>query len=186
VRVFDAQNAICDGLIALSWRRYMCAIWILGVELRRLYADEMSDGETSLAVATLNVVRDVGASGNSARRRLQAADLAAQWGQVITEGEQRASGGLLNAWMTFEGAAGEMAGEFSHFYAADWVVGAAVRRWREPNSRGLRRVDRDEEIADDSPMAQTLARFELIVSGVANASESELDPATLQARILGD
>jgi hypothetical protein len=131
--VRDAQNAICDGLRALSWQRYMAAMWILGTELTTLYEGQLSEPEKSLAESTLAIVSDVAISGDPARQKLQAAELATRWGQAIADDEPHASGGLLNTWITFEGVAAEITGTSAPFYAADWVVGAAVRRWRDPN-----------------------------------------------------
>jgi hypothetical protein len=72
-----------------------------------------------LAADTLAVVREVSMSGESAALERHAEDLVSRWGQIIPGGEQRASGGLLNAWMTYEGAAAEIAGACGHLYAAD-------------------------------------------------------------------
>jgi hypothetical protein len=162
--VWEARNAVYEGLLALSWLRYMRAMWILGGELVSLYAGQLTGSEQSLASATLDVVRDVDVAGHLMGHEEQdAAALAVRWGQVIAEGEQRAPGGLLNVWMTFEGMAAEIAGSSAQFYAADWVMAAAVRRWRDPNDLRRRRVNPGEETADDSPLAHTLTTFAQIV-----------------------
>lgn len=184
MRVWDAETAIYRDLQALPWLRYLSAMWMLCVELQDLYADQLAASERSLAAATLDVIRDVVTSGNSALYEGRAAELAARWGQVINDGERRASGGLLRAWTTFEGAASEIAGESTRFYAADWVVGAAVRRWRDEGLRSRRRLDPHEEVADDSQMAQTLEAFQRLVGGVARASDPAADPAALRTQIL--
>jgi hypothetical protein len=185
MRVWEERNAIYDALRALSWERYMRALWILGAELEALHAGQMSDSERSLATATLALIRDFGVLGDSGEHWQQARQLVSQWDRVITEGERRASGGLLNAWATFKGAAAEISGQATRYYAADWVLVAAVERWRDPDRRGRRRVDPAEEVSDDSPMAQTLATFDQIVSGVANAPDTEVDPVVLRQHILG-
>jgi len=182
VRVRDAKKAIYEGLRGLSWRRYMCAMWILGGELSALYAAEMSESEASLATATLAVVRDVAASGDSADLSERAAELAALWDRAITEGEKRASGGLHNVWTTFGGIAGEIAGVSPPFYAAGWVGGAVERRWRDPFRRWR---DPDEEVTDDSPMAQTLDSFAQVVRGVARLADEDVDPAMVRTLLLG-
>lgn len=184
MRVWDAKKATYDGLRSLSWRRYLSAMWILGTELVELYADQMSGSERSLAAATLAVVRDVSASGDEAAHKRRAGELVSQWGRLIKKGRAYASGGQENVWATLEGMAAEIAGAVAHYYAASWVGNAAEDRWREPSPRGFYRVDHEEEVADDSPMARTLARFAQIVSGVARAPESEADPAVLRAQIL--
>ena len=185
MRVWDVKKEIHDELRSLSWRRYLSGMWILGTELVELYAGQMSDSERSLAAATLAVVRDVSTSGDEAVHKRRAEELVSQWERLIAEGRAYASGGQLNVWTTFKGTAAEIAGAVAHYYAAGWVGGAAEKRWREPSPRGFRRVDHEEEAADDSPMARTLARFAEIVSGVARASESETDPAVLRVQILG-
>ena len=88
-------------------------------------------------------------------------------------------------WITFEGVAAEITGASAPFYTADWVVGAAVRRWRGPNREGRRRVDPDEEVPDHTPMALTLANFERIVGGITQAPDGVCDPAVLRAQFLG-
>jgi hypothetical protein len=182
MKVWDAQNAICDQLQAMPWRRYMCALWLLGTELAALYAEQQSGPERSLMSDTLDVLRLVVTSGDPGMHEAQAAELTARWERVITDGEQRASAGLVNAWMTFEAAAAEITGVSARFYAADWVTDAAVERWRDPDRRGRRRLDPNEEVSDDSPIAQTLAAFAQIVSTVARLSDVE-DPALLRRQI---
>ena len=184
MKVRDVKKAIYDGLRSLSWRRYLAAMWILGTELVELYAGQMSGSERSLAAATLALVRDVSASGDEAVHKRRARELVSRWDRVITKRRPSASGGQLRVSTTLKGMAAEIAGTVAHYYAADWVGGAAERRWREPSPRGFRHVDPEEEVADDSPMARTLARFSDIVSSVAGAPESEADPAVLRMRIL--
>lgn len=184
MRVWDVKKAIYDGLRSLSWRRYLSAMWILGSELVELYAGEMSDSERSLAAATLAVVRDVSVSGDEAAHKRRAGELDSQWGRLIKKGSTFASGAQESMWTTLEGMAAEIAGTVAHYYAANWVGGAAENRWREPSPRGFRLIDHEEEVADDSPMARTLARFAQIVSGVAGAPDSEADPAVLREQIL--
>jgi hypothetical protein len=184
VRAWDAQSAIYDELRALSWRRYVAAQWILGTELANLYADQFSELESSLAESTLSIVRDVGTSGASAQHVGEAAELAHRWGRVIAAGEHCASRSLLNAWMTFEGAVVETrVCPRAITLPTGWV--AAVRRWRDQDRRGRRRVDHDEEVADDTPMARTLAKFKQVVRGVAHAPDRMADPVVLRTQILG-
>jgi hypothetical protein len=59
VRVFDVKNSVYEGLHAMDWRRYLCAMWILCGELRALNEGWLEDGERSLMASTLEVVRDV-------------------------------------------------------------------------------------------------------------------------------
>lgn len=180
MRVKDAKRVIYKGLRDLSWERYMAAMWILGSELADLYADQMSESEVSLVTATLELARDVAVSGDSADGSERAVELAPLWDLVIAEGEKRASGGLHNVWTTFAGITEEIGGAIPHFYAADWVGGAVERRWHDPFRRWL---DPDEEVADDSPMAQTLASFGEVVIGVGRLPDT--DPAALRTLILG-
>lgn len=182
MKVWDAKFRVFDALRAMDWRRYLCAMWVLSAQLRILYNEQMSDLDAPLAEATLDVVREVVAAGSAAGKEARAAELASRWDTVITEGERVASGGLMNTWTTFEGLATEIAGSANRFYAADWVMGAATNRWRDP---GQRRVGRSEEVSDDSPMARTLIDFERVVAIVAEVSEERLDPVALKEQILG-
>jgi hypothetical protein len=60
----------------------------------------------------------------------------------------------------------------------------AEQRWRVPTGRGFRRVDPDEEVAEDGPIAQTLTRFLQIANAVARAPELGSDLDVLRTRII--
>jgi hypothetical protein len=183
VRVRDETNAIYDGLKNLSLQRYMGAMWMLGAELVSLYADEMSESERSLAEATLTVARDVSISGDVERLERRASGLADDWQRVIDEAT-RGSGGLARTYNTLQAVAAEIAGLVTAYYAAEWVADAGVMRWRAPTGRGFRQVNPREEVAEDSPIAQTLTRFGRIVNGVADAPDWNGDLELLRSRIL--
>jgi hypothetical protein len=185
VRVWDAQMAIHGGLKALPWPRYLGAMWILGGELTALYSDQLSGEEQSIASATLSVVRDVSNSGEVSEHQQRAGEIAAQWARLIEDGESRASSsaGLINTQSTLRGVLYEITGESARYYASNWVGEAAEKRWREPSRRRFVRLDPDQEVADDSPVAQTLARFTGIVSAVAGAPDG-VDPEELRRQIL--
>ena len=175
MRVRDAENSIYEGLRGLAWRPYLAAMWILSSELQTLYADEFSDAERSLIPPTIDVVREVAATGESAELTRQAAELARAWGDVRNEREHEASPGLVNVWATFEGLVQEIAGITPRYHGAEWLTNAVVEPWREANhhSQGPIWLDPNAEVADDSPTAHTLALFQHIVAEVARAHEGD-------------
>jgi len=123
---------------------------------------------------------DVANSVNLSTQADLATDLMAQWDKVITEGMPRASGGLLNVWMAFEASAAEISGASARFYAADWVVPAAVNRWRDADRVGRRRVNPNEQVPDDSPMAHTLVTLDRVVRAASQAPDGEIDLSSLR------
>jgi hypothetical protein len=66
--------------------------------------------------------------------------------------------------------------------------GAATERWRDLSEPGpiLVSVEMKEEVDESSPIGQTLARFERILSGVSGQVSPEWDPARIRAAILGE
>ena len=185
MKVWDKTTAIYSGLQELSLQRYMGAMWMLGAELVSLYADEMPESERSLAVATLAVARDVSISGDVERFEQQATRLANDWQRVIDEAT-RGSGGLARTCITLKSVAAEIAGLAAAYHAAEWVADAGVMRWHVPTGKGFRHVDPKEEVAEDSPIAQTLTRFGRIVDGVAGAPDWNGDLELLRRRILAN
>jgi hypothetical protein len=183
MRVWDKEDLIYDGLRALNWRRYLAAMWILCDDLRSFFADKHIDVEDRLMASTLELVREVVINGYPEQSVTKAAKLAATWADIYTERQDEVLGEVLNAWATFEGLCQEIAGKTGLYYASDWVTKAATQRWRIPTGRS-RYVDRNEEIDDDSPMAQTLTLFEHIVTKIAVWQGTEWDPVNIRSQIL--
>jgi hypothetical protein len=188
MRVKDAEDSIYDGLRELAWRPYLAAMWILCGELQTLYADEFSDAEQSLIAPTMDVVREVATAGESAELTRQAAELAEAWGDVRTEREDEASPGLVNVWATFEALVQEVAGISRRFDGAEWVTNAVIEQWREANqhNQGPVWLNPNEEVADASLTANTLALFQRVVAEVARAQEGDWEPRQLRAQIFGE
>jgi len=185
MRVNDIEDSIYEGLRGLAWRPYLAAMWILCGELQTLYADELSNAERSLIPPTMDVVREVAATGESAELSRQAAELAEAWGAVRDEREPEASSGLMNVWATFEGLVQEIAAITPRYHGAEWLTNAVVEPWREANhhNQGPILVDPNAEVADDSPTAHTLALFQHIVAEVAGAQAGDWEPRRLRAQI---
>jgi hypothetical protein len=186
VKVWDVTYAIYEDLQKLSMQRYMGAMWMLGTELISLYADEMSAPERSLAEATLALTHAVGSTGDVVRYERQASGLADEWLRLIDEVGKTGSGGLARTNITFKAIAAEIASLVQLYYAAEWVADAGVLRWRVPTAKGYRVDDPEEEVAEDSPIGQTLARFERIVSGVARVPDWDGDLAMRLIRNFDD
>jgi hypothetical protein len=120
MRVRDATYSIYFGLKRLPWHpAYLAAMWILGGELRALYADWIGAEEVPLLETTMDLVREVVIAGESWSAVDRAEELADAWGPVLARCEASfASGGLLNALGTFEALAQEIARLSGHYYAA--------------------------------------------------------------------
>jgi hypothetical protein len=188
MRVSDVEDSVYEGLHAMGWRRYLCAMWILCGELQTLYEGWLEDAERSLMASTLEMVRDVVIVGEvTTETSRAAADLSGRWQAWRAE---RPSGlpwvnpGQWNAWTVFAELTGEVAGTCKRYLATEWLDSAATERWRELQGRA-RFLDPDEEIDDASPMAQTLSLFERVVTGIGRMPESEWDPVKVQTRLLG-
>ena len=188
MRLRDAEESIYAGLRGLAWRPYLAAMWILCGELQTLYAAEFSDAERSLVPRTMDVVREVAATGESAELTSQAAELAQAWRDVRNEREHGASSGLMNVWATFEGLVQEIAGMVPRYHGAEWVTNAVTAPWWEANHHNHRPIwlDPNAEVVDDSPTASTLALFQHIVVEVARAKEGDREPRRLRTQIFRD
>jgi hypothetical protein len=140
--------------------------------------------------STMDLVREAAIAGESAEIARRGLDLGRAWRPVLRAAhrlDSGISGGLLNAWMTFEGLAQEIGGLSQRHSGAEWVARAATERWRDLSEPGPISVSVEdaEEVIESSPMGQTLARFERILSGVSGHVSPEWDPARIRAAILG-
>lgn len=188
MRVWDTEESVYNGLRALDWRRYLCAMWILCGELRTLYEGWLEDAERSLMASTLELVRDGVIVGEvTADMARTAAKLSARWQAWLAErscGLPFVDSGQWNAWVVFADLTAEVAGTCKRYEATERLDNAATERWREIQGRA-RFIDPDEEIDDASPMAQTLSLFQHVVAGVGQMPESRWDPVEVRARLLG-
>jgi hypothetical protein len=190
MRVLDAKFSIYRSLKALPWPApYLTAMWIVCGELRPLYADWIHADEMPLMDSTMDLVRDVAMTGEPGPARKRAAKLARAWGRVQKAREEdqdpELPSGVLNALGGFEGLAREIAGTSGRYAGANWATNAVADRWLTWEEPSPIIEDPDEEADDDSPMAQTLARFQHIVTQVTLAADQGQDPAEIRARILG-
>lgn len=186
MRVYDAADSIFSGLAALPWRpSYLAAMWILCEELQSLYAAWIEDDQVPLMASTMDLVREVVIAGESPQATARASELAAAWEPVIEAREDETPGGLLNVLATFEALAQEIANLSGRYDAANWAANAAEQRWRDWDDPGSIYLDPDEQADDCSPMAQTLALFDRVVSEVAALQGPEWDPVPIRTRIFG-
>ncbi len=187
----DAEWSFYQGLRSLPRRPYLVAMWILCGELRTLYAPWNRDEKVlTLMASTMDLIREAAISGESPDLARRALALARAWAPVLkaADGDRETSGGLMNAWMTFELLAHEIGGLTRRYAGAEWVTQAATERWRDLSEPGpiLVSVELAEEVDESSPIGQTLARFERILSGVSGHVSPEWDPARIRAAILGE
>lgn len=183
--VRDAARSIYEGLRGLAWRPYLAAMWILCGELQSLYVDEFTDAERALIPPSMDVIREVATAGESAAVARKAAELVEPWAHLEDERELEASAGLMNVWSTLGGLVREVAGITPRYEGAEWVTNTIIAPWQEANHHGPGPIvnDRNAEIADDSPTANTLALFQHVVAEVARAHEDDWEPRRLRARV---
>jgi hypothetical protein len=191
VTLGDAEWSVYQGLRSLPRRPYLVTMWILGGELRTLYAPWIRDEEIlALMTSTMDLVREAAIAGESADLARRALDLRRAWKPVIkaVDADREVSGGQLNAVRIFAILAQEVAGLERRYAAADWVADAATERWRDHSEPGpiLVSVELAEEVDESGPVGQTLARFERIISGVSGHVSPEWDPVRIRAAILGE
>jgi len=169
VTVGDAEDSVYQGLQSLPWRVYLVAMWILCGELQTLYAPWIHEADRPLMASTMDLIRDVVIVGESDGTARRGREVARAWGRVIrTRDSAAVSGGLLNAWGTFEGLAQEIGGLAGRGAGAQWVMDAATERWRDWDRPGPIWVNQElaEEVIKSSPMGQTLAVFDRVVTRV--------------------
>ena len=187
MRVRDAKNAVHGSLQRMAWRQYLAAMWILCDELRVMYEEWLRD-EGPLIESTMDVVRQVAATGESRVAAKQAKKLANAWRKVYTAGQAGASAGLLNVWATFEALSQEIGGLCGRYDGANWVLNAATERWRveNPNDHRPIVVDRNEVADDASLIGQTLIAFQRIVDHVTEVEGPDWDPVMIRTQIFDD
>jgi hypothetical protein len=109
---------------------------------------------------TLGLVRLVAMTGVvTGVRSQQAEGLRAQRGTLMSQREGTVKAGQWNTWVVFGELCGEIAGS-DRYESCEMLYIAATDRWREkvrPDGRPISMTG-DEEVADDSPMAQMLRR----------------------------
>jgi hypothetical protein len=188
MRVKDVKHSAYFRLKALPWHTsYLAAMWILCGELQTLYADSIDADEIPLMTSTMDLVREVITLGESLQAGPRAAELTETWGEVIAarDDQEGSDPGLLNALATFEALAQEIVGLSGKHDAANWAMNAAEGRWRDWDQPGPILVDRDEEVDDSSPMAQTLELFGRVASEVTAMQGPDWDPVRIRTQIFG-
>jgi hypothetical protein len=186
MRVQDVSTSVYTALKALTWQpSYLTAMWILCGELQSLYADRSNDEEAALMASTTDLVREVAIAGESPQAAGRAAELEAAWKRAINTRKAQASRASLRTLITFKALAQEIAGITRRYDGADWVTEAAINRWRDWNDPALVLYNPDEEVPDSSPIAQTLALFNRVVSEVAVMQGPEWDPVVVRTQIFG-
>jgi hypothetical protein len=190
MRVEEAEDSVYYGLKAMERRPYLAAMWILGGELRAIYADELTGAEVSLVASTLDLVREAVTGEKAAVLADRAGKLYDAWDELRDAMEEDASvgPGRTYAWSTFQGLALEAVRPVARgSEAVEFVTQAVVERWRsaDPDQAGPIWISNPDETADDaSPLARALRLFDRIVTGVAGAPGDVGDPARLRERIL--
>lgn len=189
INVSDAADAVYAGLRDLTRQRYFTAMWILGAQLRDLYAPEVGTARTALMTATLDVVRGVVLAGDTTEFSDRAAELDSEWDRVCDalEDDPSATAGQSYACGTFMGLAQEIAGTISPGdEACEFLTGAIIERRETRDDTPTWINDPDEQVNDDDAIGVTLALFQRIVAEVARLPENREDPSRVRDRLLGN
>ena len=170
MRVWPTENLIYGELRKLPWVRYLAAMWIICWEVSTLYRERLSESERALMSLTLDAVEQVVfAGGRTMETDDVAAGLVANWKEFEQAHSEEVLPGQWNLWITFQDLAAELSGGAARYAASERVMLASTEIWREPYPGRARRIREDEEIDDNSPMAQTLFLLERIVRYLQNA-----------------
>jgi len=167
MRVYDTKMANYHGLRELPWIDYLVAMHKLGELLRAQYEDRLTDGERDLMTDTLRIITATVQAGDPTREADTGRSLAARWSALVGDEDGDALPGHWNTWCVFEDLAAEVAGTAKPYAAAERLSLAVIERWREPYPGKARRIDRDEEVADSTPLARALASVERIIAEAA-------------------
>lgn len=186
IRLLDAEDSIFDGLVALEWRRYLCAMWMVCEEFRVLYEDRSSGAERSQLSATLEALRQAVMTGEAAGAGMT--ESWRFWSAILDERGDQLEAGQWNAWAVLRDLSAEVAGSAQRFEGAGRVYLATRDRWGE-SGNGPVFENPDAEIEDSSGLAQRLSLLGRLVADISTMPESQLqedgwDPAAIQRRIL--
>jgi hypothetical protein len=188
INVSDVADAVYSGLRELTGRRYLTAMWILGSELRDLYAAEVSQDRTALMTATLDVVRGVVMTGRATEFTDRAADLESAWDRICDEldDDPSATTGQSYTWGTFMSLTQEITGTVSSGDEAFEFLAGAVTERRDTEEQTPTWInDPDEQVAVTGAIGRTLTLFQRVVSEVARLPENGEDPSRVRDRIVG-
>ena len=165
MRLMDFQMSIFRRFCALPYPVYLCSMTVMLSELRESYRPFFSDRGLSLSAQTVDVSRlaaqPEGGVGEMAMRLMQ------EWGQLLDDPEEDGPKGWFSLTHTFEAFAGEMAGEWPPYAAAEYVTDAAAQLPVEAVTVSgpgqLVKIDFNEELDEDSPGGQMLRKFVSVI-----------------------
>jgi hypothetical protein len=92
VNVWDAGQAVYDGLRSLEWDRYLRSMWIICGELQEIYSERLSRFDRSLEQETLDLVRLVALGQEAPDVGVEAERLHGRWQAPVC------SRGLYGGW----------------------------------------------------------------------------------------
>lgn len=186
VRAREVENSIYEGLRGLEWYCYLRSMWLICGEMRELYSARMPSSESNLVTSTLDLVREVAISEEVSPGAIQeSAALKEGWIRLMDDEESNFGvyPGHWNMRIIFRNLAFEIGDNTQRYFACGRVFLALSGRFREGKKRDLSVDPDEEEIDDESPLAQQLVRIQRIVEKIVPISDFVKDPAVARGMI---
>jgi hypothetical protein len=162
MRLMDFQMSIVRRFRQLPYPAYLCSMAIILDELRESYRPFLTDRGLSLSSQTVDVTRLAAQPGGPGVGEI-AAKLVQEWRQLMDDPQEDRPEGCFSLKHTFHSFAGELAGEWRHYAAVEYVTDAAAELPIEVTTVSrpgqLVKYDYDEEVDEDSPGVQMLRKF---------------------------
>jgi hypothetical protein len=165
MRLMDFQMSIFGRFAGLPYPVYLCSMAVILGELRESYRPFLSGRGLSLSAQTVDVARLAAQPGDDVSE--MARGLMRDWRQLLDDPEEDGPKGWFSLTYTFEAFAGEMAGEWPPYAAAEYVTDAAAQLPVEAVTVSgpgrLVKIDFNEELDEDSPGGQMLREFVSVI-----------------------
>lgn len=165
MRLMDFQMSIFRRFCALPYPVYLCSMAVILGELRESYKPFFSDRGLSLSAQTVDAARLAAQPGDGVGKMVMR--LMQEWRQLLDDPEVDGPIGWFSLTHTFEAFAGEMAGEWPPYAAAEYITDAAAQFPVEAvtvNGPGrLVKIDFNEELDENSPGGQMLRKFVSVI-----------------------
>ncbi len=171
MRLMDFQMSIVRRFRELPYPAYLCSMSVILGELRESYKPFLTDRGLSLSSQTVDAARLAATPGGPGVAEI-ATKLMQEWRQLMDDPQEDRPEGYFSLKHTFHSFAGEMAGEWRHYAAVEYVTDAATELPAEAvtvsRAAQLVKFDYDEEADEDSPGVQMLRK---IISVIRFAEE---------------